>query len=131
MKEKTVTNTFDLTIKTAIIILALALFWFAFVYYPQIVNKFQARKSSFVTNVLASSTGLPYQNSHFKIEYSPKQNAYKITVFAQTLDQYDQYKAESSLALKNILSLDKTCNLNIIYQSNFSFVRQSASEKSC
>jgi len=123
-------KTLDLVIKAAIIILALALFWFTFVYYPQVVNKFQAQRTSFVTNVMASSTGLPFQNDHFKIEYIPKQNSYKIVIFAQTLDQYNQYKTESGLALKNILSLDKLCSLNISYESSFSFVKREA-PKSC
>ncbi len=124
------TKTLDLTIKIAIIILALALFWFAFVYYPQVVNKFQGHRASFVTNVQASSKSLPYQNNHFKIEYAPAQNAYKITILAQTLDQYDQYKTESNLVLKNILSLDKICGLNIFYESSFSFVKTEA-QKGC
>lgn len=124
--EKQLSNILDRVLKISIIVFTLALVWFAFVYYPKVVNQFKhqpATGGGLVGNVEASSKSLPFGNNHFRIQYLEKSNVYAVMVSAQTTDQYRQYKSEADMTLKNILSLDRLCGLNnIVYSSNLPFV---------
>ncbi len=122
--EKQLSNILDRVLKASIVVFTLALVWFAFVYYPKVINQFKHQPTTgggLVGNVEASSKSLPYGNGRFTIQYSSTSNVYVIMVSAQTVDQYTQYKSEADLTLKNILSMDRLCGLNITYSSNLPF----------
>lgn len=130
MMEKQLSKILDRVLKAATVFLTLSLVWFSLVFYPKVVNQYksyQTRGGGLVGNVEASSKSLPYENGHFKIQYLEKSNVYVVTILAQTADQYTQYQDEAGLTLKNILSLDKLCGLNIVYSSSLPFA---GSEKS-
>ena len=113
----------DGVVKTATVFLTFALVWFSLVYYPKVLNQFknQSGERSLVGVVSAGSLGLPYDNGNFRIEYSAKQNIYLVAIRARTPEGYGQFVSESQITLKNILSLDNLCGLNVVYMSNLPF----------
>lgn len=126
-------NILDRVFKAGIVLLTLALVWFSLVFYPRAVDQFKSQPRNgggLVGNVEASSKSLPYENGHFKIRYLAKTNVYMVAITAVTADQYTQYKNEAELTLKNILSLDKLCGLNITYSSNLPFIKSNGNSRS-
>ncbi|HCS79348.1 TPA: hypothetical protein DIV55_06465 [Patescibacteria group bacterium] len=133
MAEKHLSDILDKILKASIVFLTLALVWFSVVFYPKAINKFKSQPKNdggLIENVQASSRSLPYVNSHFTIEYLSQSNVYVIMVSAQTVDQYAQYKSEAELTLKNILSMDRLCGLNVLYSSNLPFAHPEKSSQS-
>ena|SRR3989344_5458896 len=125
--EKRLVEIFNKTLKAATVVLTISLLWFSFVYYPKAVNRLKSESAAgrgLIGNVQASSLGFPFENSRFRIEYVSWSNFYLVTIHAKTADQFSQYKTESQLTLKNILSVDSLCGLNVAYSTNLPFVRQ-------
>jgi hypothetical protein len=121
--EDQLSGILDRVFKASIVLLTLALVWFGFVYYPKITDRFKTQTTDrgIVGNVEASSRSLPYGNGRFRIQYLGKSNVYLVAISGATIEQYTQYRDEAELTLKNILSVDSLCGLNIAYSSNLPF----------
>ncbi len=118
-------NTFTGKIYTSvlqfsILVLTWALVWFAFVYYPKIINNYKTGHipvQAFIKPIIAKSQSLPIVTSAYRIEYDEGSQTYYVFIQGNTVNQYAINKNAAELSLKNTLSLTKLCSLNIIYAS--------------
>lgn len=107
-------------LQLSIIALTGALVWFAFIYYPKVINNYKTGnipKQAFVKPVSATSTKFPIETEAYKIVYEEGASTYYAFVEGRNLDQFVINKNNAELAIKTALSLEKICSLNIVYAS--------------
>lgn len=111
---------FTVFLQASIGAFAIALFWFAFIYYPKAVDSYKniplpIKKTA--GKVSANFNNFPIQTDAFKITYEDGPNSYYVFVNGDNLAQFVEDKNSAVLALKTALSLESVCKLNIFYVS--------------
>lgn len=96
--------------------------WFVFVYYPTIVREFKSGKipqARLVPTAVASDvTRFPIQLAgYYTIEHDVKSPNYYAFIGGSNLAEYVNNKIAAELSLKNALSEDSLCRVNIIFSS--------------
>ena len=108
-------------LQVSIVALTFALVWFAFIYYPKVINGYKTgniQRHSIVKPISAnSSTKFPIETSAYRIVYEEGSQTYYTFVEGVNLDQFVVNKNNAELAIKTAQSLEKLCNLNIVYAS--------------
>jgi hypothetical protein len=116
--EKTLT----LIMQVSIVLLAVVLFWFAFVYYPKTIQNIQTGKITFGSKIFesakASSFVFPIETAGYKIEKSQDGESYYVFVSGEDLVQYEANRNNARLTLKTALSAEDTCGINVVYVSS-------------
>lgn len=116
-------KTFTLIMQVSIILLALVLFWFAFVFYPETITDIKTGKISFFSpkifeSAKASSYVFPITTSGYKIEKSREGDSFYVFINGEDLVAYAANRNNARLALKTALSLEDTCSINVVYVSS-------------
>lgn len=107
-------------LQVSIVALTAALAWFAFIYYPKVVSNYKTGnipRQTLIKPVSANSQKIPIETSAYRITYQEDSQNYYAFVEGKNLDQFVVNKNNAELAIKTALSLEKLCNLNIIYVS--------------
>lgn len=99
--------------------LTITLAWFAFVFYPKIINNYKVRSATdsrvIVKPVEASSYDFPIETTAYKIIYEQGSNSYYVFVAGDNYDEYVMNRTSAKLALKTALSTLNLCNYNVFY----------------
>lgn len=109
-----------LIIQISILVFGASLVWFAFIYYPKVLDKYKnvpLPSSQSFGKVSANFSGFPIETTIFRITYEAKPNSYYVFVEGDTLPVFVDNKNRGILALKSALSLESVCKLNIFYVS--------------
>lgn len=121
MNQKALTL-YNKTLQITVILLSIALFWFAFIFYPTIVGDLRSQsifsKNHAITNVSASNSSFPIETPAYRITFEPKSGTYYVFVKGANLTEYIFNRNSAKLALKTALSMDSVCSLNVIYVSD-------------
>lgn len=102
------------------LVLAVALLWFAFVYYPQVVADLAGGnflQKTLVPQVQAISYQFPIVTGAFRLEYDAGSATYFAIIGGEELDEYVVNRDSAKLALKTALSAQSLCDFNVIYVS--------------
>jgi TRAP-type C4-dicarboxylate transport system permease small subunit len=116
----TVPKIYNWVLTFSILAFTWALVWFAFVYYPKVVNQYktgQFPKKLATGQVYASSYKFPIETSAFRLVYEVRSGTYYAFIAGQNLDQYLINRDSTQLALKTALSVQSLCGVNVIYSS--------------
>ncbi len=111
---------FTVFLQGSIAIFAIALFWFAFVYYPKAVDSYKnipLPVKQMAGKVSANFSSFPITTDAFRVTYEAGPGSYYIFVNSDNLAQFVEDKNSAILALKTALSLESVCKLNIFYVS--------------
>jgi len=112
---------YTIVIQLSIVVFTGSLFWFAFAYYPKVIDKYKNVPlpvvSSTAGKVSASYIGFPIETNAFRITYEGASNSYYVFVTGGNLPSFVENKNSAILALKTTLSVDSACRLNIFYVS--------------
>ncbi|MEX2028316.1 MAG: hypothetical protein WD988_02345 [Candidatus Curtissbacteria bacterium] len=107
--------------QTAIVALTVALFWFAFIYYPRAARDLQDGKAipkpTAFKPAVAQSGRLPVETENYRVAYEDRSGTYYVFVNGDDLEEYVYNRDNAKLSLKNALSVDKLCSFNVIYVS--------------
>ncbi|OGD86587.1 hypothetical protein A2164_03470 [Candidatus Curtissbacteria bacterium RBG_13_35_7] len=98
----------------------ICLVWFAFIYYPQIVKKFQKvglPQTKVILNIEATSGSFPIETALYTIKYEKDSNTYYAFINGANSAEFVDNKNSATLALKSLLSVESICNLNVIFAS--------------
>lgn len=102
------------------VFLTIALFWFAFVFYPKTIKDVEKGKFTYknaeIKPVAATSYTFPINTSAYKIEVG-KSGDYYVLINGNNLSEYEVNRSSAKLTLKTALSLEDTCSVNVIYVS--------------
>ena len=103
----------------SIVVFALTLGWFSFVYYQKVVNQYKnvATASKSAGQVSANFGKFPIETDAYRIDFDKKSGNYYVFVDGATINQYIENKNSAELALKSALSQQTLCKLNIVYAS--------------
>jgi|SRR5579872_3919222 len=108
-------------LEASTIVLTITLVWFAFIYYPKVINKYKTgiagSSPKIVTNVIAKDEKFPIETSAYRLTYEQTSNTYYAFVSGDMLDTFELNRQTAKLALKTALSVDNLCNFNVIYVS--------------
>lgn len=107
-------------LQLSIVVLTSALVWFAFIYYPKVIENYKTGnipKQSLIKPISAYSQKFPIETSAYRIVYQENSQTYYTFVEGSNLDHFVVNKNNAELAIKTALSYEKLCNLNIIYVS--------------
>ena len=107
-------------LQLSIVALTFALVWFSFIYYPKVINNYKTgniQKAPVIKPVSANSQNFPIETSAYRIIYQENSQTYYAFVEGKNLDQFVVNKNNAELAIKTALSLEKLCNLDVIYVS--------------
>ncbi len=111
----------SLFLQGSIAVFAIALFWFAFIYYPKTVYDLQSGKiipkPTVFKPAVAQGTNLPVETANYRISYESRSGTYYVFVNGNNLEEFVYNRDNAKLALKNALSSDKLCSYNVIYVS--------------
>lgn len=100
--------------------LCASLVWFAFVYYPKVVDQYKSGKvpaGSIFKPVAAVSVKFPIETSAYRLIYEEGSQTYYAFIEGETLDVYAFNWNNARLALKTALSAENLCDFTIIYVS--------------
>lgn len=100
--------------------LAITLLWFAFVYYPKVVDDYKVGnfpKKGLIPQVAAISYKFPIETTIFRLDYDTGSVTYYAIIQGEALDEYVVNRDSAKLALKTALSLESLCEVNVIYVS--------------
>jgi len=108
-------------LEISVVILTSALVWFAFVYYPRVVNQYKSGAvlptRTIYKPVYAESMQFPIETKAFRIVYEQKSGTYYAFIAGARLDEFVFNRDNAKLALKSALSLENLCNVKVIYAS--------------
>ena len=110
----------NIIIQISILAFGALLVWFAFVYYPKVIDKYKnvpLPTSQSSGKVLANFSGFPIETVQFRITYEAKPNSYYVFVEGDSLPTFVDNKNRAILALKSVLSVESVCKVNIFYVS--------------
>ena len=106
----------------SILIFSVALVYFAFVYYPQIIRKYESgnipQGKPFIAPVSAVLNKLPIETDAYRIIYEKGTDSYYVIISGNTLDQYTVNQNGARLALKSALSAESLCSYSVVYISS-------------
>ena len=105
----------------SVVILTSALVWFAFVYYPRVVNQYKSGAvlptRTIYKPVYAESMQFPIETKAFRIVYEQKSGTYYAFIAGARLDEFVFNRDNAKLVLKSALSVENLCNVKVIYAS--------------
>ena len=105
----------------SILSFTLALVYFAFVYYPSVINKFKSGNipaaQPIFTPVIATAESFPIQTNNYRMTFEEGSETYYVFIYGATLDRYLLNKNSAQLSLKNILAEDSICGYNVVFTS--------------
>ena len=106
-------------LQLSILVLTWALVWFAFVYYPKITKEYKAGNlpSRISATAQRATTNFPIETESFKLIFEEGSQTYYAFIQGKTLDQFQENKNAAQLVLKNALSADNLCDVEVIYVS--------------
>ncbi len=118
--EERIVRPSTIVLQLLILIFAVCLIWFTFVYYPKIVKErsFALTFTPFAPKVVATTDSFPIQTDSYRITYEKASGLYYTVVEGKTLNSFVENKNAAQLALKNALSTESLCNQKIIYASS-------------
>ena len=103
----------------SVVVLTIVLVWFAFIYYPKVLNKYktgvQTTQPKIVTDVVASDQKFPIETKVYRLVYEESSQTYYVYVEGPMLDSFELNRQSAKLALKTALSVENLCNVNVIY----------------
>lgn len=108
-------------LQMSILLFTSALVYFAFVYYPKAINTYKGfgpSQKPLVAPVGAENKRFPIETANYRVVYEASSETYYVFVEGATLNEYLTNKNGADLAMKNALSENSLCGLNIIYSSN-------------
>ncbi len=115
-------KSFKVLTQVSVLVFTVALVYFAFVYYPKVIDKYKNQgvpgAKPVVATVAAGDKKFPLENKNFRIEYSEDSDTYYVFINGDKLDQYLLNRNSAVLSLKNTLSVDSLCNYKVIYSSS-------------
>lgn len=100
--------------------LSASLVWFAFVYYPKVVDQYKGGKvpdGSLLKPVSAVSVKFPIETMAYRLIYEEGSQTYYAFIEGESLDVYAFNRDNARLALKTALSAENLCDFTIIYVS--------------
>lgn len=104
----------------ATLALSASLVWFAFVYYPEVIDQYKSGKvpdRSLLKPVSAVSVKFPIKTSAYRLIYEEGSQTYYAFIEGESLDVYAFNRDNARLTLKTALSAEKLCDFTIIYVS--------------
>ena len=107
-------------LQISILVFGASLAWFAFIYYPKVVDRYKnvpLPSTQKFGNVSASFSGFPIETKNYRVTYEAKPNSYYVFVEGEDLPAFVDNKNWAILALKSTLSVESVCKLNIFYVS--------------
>ena len=108
-------------LEISVVILTSALVWFAFVYYPRVVNQYKSGAvlptRTIYKPVYAESMQFPIETKAFRIVYEQKSGTYYAFIAGARLDEFVFNRDNAKLVLKSALSVENLCNVKVIYAS--------------
>lgn len=110
---------FTIVIQLTIALFTIALVWFSFVFYPNIVNNFSGvgLPQAGITTNAATFGEFPIETDLFTVRYEEASNTYYAFIEGSNLAVFGDNKNRATLALKSAMSLQNVCGLNVIYAS--------------
>ena len=108
------------TLQISIVTLSLALAWFAFIYYPKVINQYKSGRvasKSIFKPVSADSKKFPIETTAYRLVYDDRSGTYYAFVEGAHIEEYVFNRDNAKLELKSALSLENLCNINVIYSS--------------
>ncbi|MBI2327899.1 hypothetical protein HYU92_06295 [Candidatus Curtissbacteria bacterium] len=108
-------------VQFSLVSLTIALAWFAFIYYPRVVNDYRTGnfpKKLAVAPVSAASKQFPIETNAYRIVFGKSSDTYYVFINGNNLDAYVNNRNSARLALKTALSMDNLCTISVIYVSN-------------
>jgi hypothetical protein len=105
-------------LQLSILGLTWALVWFAFVYYPKVINDYKSGKvptQSVLKPVSATSKKFPIETPAYRITYEENSRTYYVFIQGTNLEEYVFNRDNAKLALKTALSVENLCNINVFY----------------
>ena len=112
---------YTVILQLSILVFGASLAWFAFVYYPKVVDRYKnvpLPSTQKFGNVSANFSGFPIETQNFRVTYEAKPNSYYVFVEGEDLVAFVDNKNRAILALKSVLSVESVCKLNIFYVSS-------------
>lgn len=100
--------------------LSAALVWFAFAYYPKVLNDYKTGKlpaRSLAKPVSATSQKFPIETAAYRLIYAEDSQTYYAFIEGKSLDVYAVNRDNAKLALKTALSTKNLCDFTILYIS--------------
>ena len=113
-------RTYTAILQISILVFGASLAWFAFIYYPKVVDRYKnvpLPSTQKFGNVSASFSGFPIETKNYRVTYEAKPNSYYVFVEGEDLPAFVDNKNRAILALKSTLSVESVCKLNIFYVS--------------
>ena len=108
-------------LEISVVILTSSLVWFAFVYYPKVVNQYKSGailpQRTIYKPVYAENMQFPIETSAYRIVFEPRSNTYYAFVNGARLDEFVFNRDNAKLVLKSALSVENLCNVKVIYAS--------------
>ena|SRR3989344_8884835 len=112
---------YNITLQMSLLVFTSALVYFAFVYYPRIINEYKKGNvpppKSIIAPAVATIGTFPIETENYRIVYGENSDSYYIFVQGKRLDQYVLNRDSATLSLKSVLAKDTLCGLNRIYIS--------------
>lgn len=111
---------FNNVLQFSIVGFTFALAYFAFVYYPKVVNTYKTGNvpaQSILKPVSANSVKFPIETSAYMLAYEEGSQTYYAFIQGSMLDVFEFNRQNAKLALKTALSAEDLCDFNIIYVS--------------
>lgn len=116
--ETATTKIYTPLLSLSIVGLTWALVWFAFVYYPQVIDDYKTGRvpaRPVLRTVAAGSQNLPITTPYFRLEYEGRSNSYYVFVEGASLSDYLANRDAARLNLKTALSAADLCDYNLTY----------------
>ena len=104
----------------AIVAFTVALVWFAFGYYPQVIENYKTGnfpKKPILPAAVASSYKFPIETTSYRVIWEEQSGTYYAFINGQTLEEYLVNRDGAKLAVKTALSLNSLCGVNVLYVS--------------
>lgn len=114
------TKIFTVFLQLAIGLFTICLVWFSFVFYPRIVDRYKGVGLPQKNGIpdASASDGFPIETAEYRVVYEQGSNTYYAFIQGKNIADFVDNKNRASLALKNSLSLESVCNLNVIFVSS-------------
>lgn len=118
MEQTTTHKIYKQVMAISTLFLTGALVWFAFVYYPKVINQYKSGNvpnKSLLPPVAANSHKFPIETSIYRLVYEENSQTYYVFIEGTVLDEFEFNRQNAKLALKTALSVENLCNVNVIY----------------
>ncbi|KKS04072.1 hypothetical protein A2W70_02585 [Candidatus Curtissbacteria bacterium RIFCSPLOWO2_02_41_11] len=117
----TASKIYTWVLEISVVVLTSALVWFAFVYYPKVVDQYKSGAvlptKTIYKPVYAESMQFPIETSAYKIVFESRSNTYYAFINGARLDEFVFNRDNTKLALKSALSVENLCSVKVIYAS--------------